>query len=100
MDVKTAFLNGDLKEKIYMRVHRGLSCNSSHVCKLNKAIYGLKQAAKCWFKVFEKALIDIGFKSSPVDRCTYILDKGYILKNIYVFCMWMTWLFVHKSFEQ
>jgi len=66
-----------------MRVPQELSCNSSHICKLNKGIYGLKQAARCWFKVFEKALKDIGFKNSPVDRCIYILDKGTILKNIY-----------------
>jgi len=45
-----------------MRVPQELSCNSSHICKLNKGIYGLKQAARCWFKVFEQALKDIGLK--------------------------------------
>ncbi|CAH0564599.1 unnamed protein product [Brassicogethes aeneus] len=84
MDVKTAFLNGKLKEEIYMKVPEGIKSNNNQVCKLNKALYGLKQAARCWFEEFEKALKQKGFKNSPVDRCLYILDRGDILKNIYV----------------
>jgi len=84
MDVKTAFLNGTLKEEIYMRLPQGISCNSDNVCKLNKAIYGLKQAARCWFEVFEQALKECEFVNSSVDRCIYILDKGNINENIYV----------------
>jgi len=64
-----------------MRVPQGLSFNSSQVCKSNKAVYGLKQAEKCWLKVLEKPLNDIGFKNSPVYRCIYILDKGTIFKK-------------------
>ena len=41
MDVKTAFLNGILKEEMYMRVPNGVKCNAYQVCKLNKALYGL-----------------------------------------------------------
>ncbi|CAK9834334.1 Copia protein, partial [Anthophora retusa] len=84
MDVKTAFLNGTLKEEIYMKVPEGVTSKSNQVCKLNKAIYGLKQAARCWFEVFEKSLIEKGFRSSSVDRCIYILDRGNISENIYV----------------
>ena len=84
MDVKTAFLNGKLKEEIYMFVPQGLSYGHDKVCKLNKALYGLKQAARCWFEVFERALKDIGFVNSEVDRCIYINDKRDISKNIYV----------------
>lgn len=84
MDVKTAFLNGKLKEEIYMKVPEGIKNEGNQVCKLNKALYGLKQAARCWFEEFEKALIEKGFKNSPVDRCIYILDRGDISKNIYV----------------
>lgn len=47
MDVKTAFLNGVLKEEIYMRAPPGLACAGNQVCRLNRAIYGLKQAARC-----------------------------------------------------
>ena len=84
MDVKTAFLNGILKEEIYMVIPQGLSHGSDKVCKLNKAIYGLKQAARCWFEVFDRTLKQIGFTNSTADRCIYILDKGNILKNIYL----------------
>lgn len=84
MDVKTAFLNGVLKEEIFMNVPEGVSSHGDSVCKLNKSIYGLKQAARCWFEVFEKALTEKGFQSSSVDRCIYILDRGDINKNIYV----------------
>lgn len=84
MDVKTAFLNGKLKEEIYMKVPEGIKNQGNQVCKLNKALYGLKQAARCWFEEFDKALTEKGFKNSPVDRCIYILDRGDILKNIYI----------------
>ena len=54
MDVKTAYLNGLLKEEIYMVVPQGLPYDGNKVCILNKAIYGLKQASRCWFEVFEQ----------------------------------------------
>lgn len=53
MDVKTAFLNGVLKEEIFMKVPEGILNINDHVCKLNKALYGLKQAARCCFEVFK-----------------------------------------------
>ena len=84
MDVKTALLNGTLIEEIYMRVPGGVKCNANEVCKLDKALYGLKRAARCWFETFEKALLDKGFQNSSVDRCIYFLDNGDISKNIYV----------------
>jgi len=84
MDVKTAFLNGTLNEEIYMQLPQGVSSSNSNVCKLNKAIYGLKQAARRWFEVFEHVLKECDFVNSPVDRCIYILSKGDIKKNIYV----------------
>lgn len=84
MDVKTAFLNGILKEEIYMKIPEGVKSKSNQVCKLHKALYGLKQAARCWFEMFELALKDKGFQNSSVDRCIYILDKGNIFRNIYV----------------
>lgn len=84
MDVKTAFLNGTLKEEIYMKVPEGVKCKDNYVCKLNKALYGLKQSARCWYETFEQCLKEIGFQNSPVDRCIYMKGKGDISKNIYV----------------
>ncbi|GBP95854.1 Retrovirus-related Pol polyprotein from transposon TNT 1-94 [Eumeta japonica] len=53
-DVKTAFLNGHLQENIFIEVPEGVSVslNKSHVLKLNKSLYGLKQASRCWNKRF------------------------------------------------
>ncbi len=85
MDVKTAFLNGSLKEELYMQIPPGVECGDrSKVCKLNKSLYGLKQAARCWFELFENALVERGFKNSEVDRCIYFLDRNDVNKNIYV----------------
>ena len=69
MDVKTAVLNGILKEEIYMRVSDSVKCDANQVCKLNKAFYELKQAARCWFETFEKTSIEKGFQNLSVDRC-------------------------------
>lgn len=84
MDVKTAFLNGKLEEEIFMKIPEGIPCAENQVCKLNKSLYGLKQSARCWFLMFEQALIERGFRYSSADRCIYILDAGDIMKNIYV----------------
>lgn len=84
MDVKTAFLNGILKEEIYMKVPDGVCSKDGYVCRLNKALYGLKQAARCWFELFDQCLKEKGFVNSSVNRCIYILDKGDISRNMYI----------------
>ena len=74
MDVKTAFLQGDLEEEIYMRQPDGYIDNDkpNHVCKLKKSIYGLKQAARCWNSAIDSHLKSNGYKNSGVDPCVYI----------------------------
>lgn len=72
MDVKTAFLNGFLKEEVYMKLPQGYHINQSNkVCKLDKALYGLKQASKCWNDRFHNFISNIGFKRSDSDYCLY-----------------------------
>ncbi len=69
MDVKTALLNRELSEKIFMKVLDGVTCNGENlVCKLRKSSYGLKQSARCWFKTFEEALIQLELRNSTVDK--------------------------------
>ena len=58
MDVKTAFLNGDLDEEIYMHQPEGfiVEGQENKVCKLVKSLYGLKQAPKQWYQKFNKLI--------------------------------------------
>ena len=64
MDVKTAFLNGELEEKIYMKQPEGFVVQGQEqkVCKLIKSPYGLKQAPKQWHKKFDKVIISNGYR--------------------------------------
>ncbi|RVW91271.1 Retrovirus-related Pol polyprotein from transposon TNT 1-94 [Vitis vinifera] len=74
MDVKTAFLNGDLDEDVNMEQPTGFTeVGKEHlVCKLNKSIYGLKQASRQWYMKFDRNITQNGFKENTVDRCIYL----------------------------
>ncbi|KAJ4700915.1 Retrovirus-related Pol polyprotein from transposon TNT 1-94 [Melia azedarach] len=63
LDVKNAFLNGDLTEEVYMTVPPGIEndYNSGKVCKLKKSLYGLKQSPRAWFERFSCALKRFGY---------------------------------------
>jgi hypothetical protein len=73
MDVKTAFLNGDLDEEVYMDQPEGfvLPGNEKKVCKLVKSLYGLKQAPKQWHEKFDTVILANGFKHNGADKCVY-----------------------------
>ncbi|GJX38280.1 retrovirus-related pol polyprotein from transposon TNT 1-94 [Tanacetum coccineum] len=69
MDVKTAFLNGELKEVVYVSQPEGFvdQDNPSHVYKLKKALYGLKQAPRAWYDMLSSFLISQQFSKGAVD---------------------------------
>jgi hypothetical protein len=68
MDVHNAFLQGDLDEVVYMDVPLGLRRQGEHmVCRLNKSLYGLKQASRNWFAKFSCAIQKAGFIQSKAD---------------------------------
>uniref|UniRef100_A0A2N9J2D4 Uncharacterized protein n=1 Tax=Fagus sylvatica TaxID=28930 RepID=A0A2N9J2D4_FAGSY len=73
MDVKTAFLNGELDEEVYMDQPEGfvLPGNETKVCKLVKSLYGLKQAPKQWHEKFDTVILANGFKHNGADKCVY-----------------------------
>ena len=74
MDVKTAFLEAELEEEIYLKQPNGFidKDRPDHVCKLKKCIYGLKQAARCWNNSIDGYLLANGYKKSIADPCIYI----------------------------
>ena len=88
MDVKTAFLNGDLEEDVYMDQPVGfIEEGKEHmVCKLKKSIYGLKQASRQWYLKFNDTIVSFGFKENIVDRCIYLKVSGskFIFLILYV----------------
>lgn len=74
LDISNAFLNGDLKETIYMVQPQGFvdPLHPHYVCKLNKSIYGLRQSPRCWTKRLRSFLVTIGFNESRTDPSLYI----------------------------
>ena len=88
MDVKTAFLNGNLDEDIYMDQPEGFAKEGiEHLaCKLKKSIYGLKQASRQWYIRFNDTITSFGFKENTVDQCIYLKISGskFIFLVLYV----------------
>ena len=62
MDVKTAFLNGNLEEEVYMIQHEGYTSKEflEKVCRLQRSIYRLKQASRSWNMRFDEIIIFLG----------------------------------------
>jgi hypothetical protein len=73
MDVKTAFLNGELDEEIYMDKLDGFVVKGEEqkVCKILKSFYGSKQAPKQWHEKFDTTLTSAGYVVNEADRCVY-----------------------------
>ena len=84
MDVKTAFLNGDINETIYMVQPKNFVSRDTKkmVFKLKKSIYGLKQASRQWYYKFHQVIISYGFEMNMVDDCIYHKFSGR--KHIYL----------------
>jgi len=74
LDVKNAFLNGILKEDIYMLPPEGLEVKTGLVCKLNRTLYGLKQAPLEWNRRFDDFATALGYRKCKADSCVYVLS--------------------------
>nr|GFB48761.1 hypothetical protein [Tanacetum cinerariifolium] len=85
IDVKTSFLNGILKEEVYVGQPLGFVSKQypDHVYALDKALYGLKQAPRAWYDVLLQFLIDSGFKKGSIDTTLFIKKKGkHIMRKV------------------
>ncbi|GJV75133.1 retrovirus-related pol polyprotein from transposon TNT 1-94 [Tanacetum coccineum] len=78
MDVKTAFLNGNLREEVYVSQPDGFvdPDKPNHVYKLKKALYGLKQAPRAWYDMLSSFLISNDFSKGSVDPTLFIRREG------------------------
>lgn len=104
MDAVSAYLNGKLKETIYMQQPEEYDDGSGRVCKLKKSIYGLKQSGRVWNDTLNNELVNMGLQRSEVDQCLYykVTEGESIYIAIYVddillFCNNMDTLAVIKK---
>lgn len=83
LDVRTAFLHGDIFEYVYVTLPPGLGiCSKSEALKLKKGLYGLKQAPKLWHEKFSSVMKALNFKPLVSDECVY--RRGLVWLLIYV----------------
>jgi hypothetical protein len=87
LDVKNAFLHGYLKEEVYMEQPPGYATSdpTQWVCKLQKSLYGLKQASRSWFDRFSLHIQQAGFTRSALDHSLFLYRQGDIV----------TWLLIY-----
>ncbi|PNX91753.1 hypothetical protein L195_g047887, partial [Trifolium pratense] len=81
MDINNAFLNGYLKETVFMYQPEGFidPNKPNHICKLTKALYGLKQAPRAWFERLKNALLTWGFQNTKSDTSLFFLkEKNHV----------------------
>ena len=78
MDVKTAFLNGVIEEDVYIEQPEDFIVHgsNSHVCRLKKAPYGVKQAPRAWYSRIDNYLQRLGFTKSDADSNLYFKVVG------------------------
>lgn len=79
LDVRSAFLKSKLKSTVYMKPPDGLNCLEGQVCKLNKALYGLRESPKCWNECLNSCIINLNFTRSKVDPCLYCTKSTFLL---------------------
>lgn len=86
MDVETAFLNGKVKSEVYVKQPKGYNDNTNKICKLLKALYGLKESPRAWYECLDTFLVSLGFERSNNDSCLYTLrnEKDTIYLLIFV----------------
>jgi hypothetical protein len=88
MDVNTTFLNGVIEEEVYIEKPQGFEVENmkSHVCRLKKALYGLKKAPRAWYGQIDSFLMSLGFTKSKEDSNLYfkVMNDEPVILLLYV----------------
>jgi hypothetical protein len=94
MDVKTTFLNGAIKEEVYIEQPQGFEVHSrdTHVCRLKKSLYGLKQYPRAWYARIDNYLMILGFSKSHADPNLYykVVNNAPVILLLYVDDLFLT----------
>ena len=94
MDIKTTFLNDVIEEEVYIEQPEGFVIHGkeSHVCKLKKAFYRLKQAPRAWYARIDVYLVSLGFTKSDADSNLYdkVVDGEPLILVPYVDDLFLT----------
>ena len=94
MDVKTTFLNGVIEEEVYIEQPLGFETHDkeTHVCRLKKALYWLKQAPRAWYGRYDGFLMNLGFTKNKVDSNLYykVENYGVMILLLYVDDLFLT----------
>jgi hypothetical protein len=88
LDLKNVFLNGELREDVYMRPPPGYSVPEGMVCHLPRSLYGLKQAPRTWFQRFASVVTVAGFL--PVLIIQLFLSMCHLVVELFSFFTWTT----------
>ncbi len=91
MDAITAFLQGEIDEEIYIQQPDGYDDGSGKMCRLNKAMYGLKQAGRMWNLKLETSLKKFGLTKSQMDPCIFYDNEMKLIVAIYVDDLLIFW---------
>ena len=95
MDVNPTFLNGVIEEDVYIKQPQGFEVEHrvTHVCKLKKDMYGLKQSPRAWYGRIDSFLTRLGFTKSKFDPNLYmkIMDDETIILLLYVYDLFSDW---------
>jgi hypothetical protein len=86
--MKTTFLNGIIEDEVYIELPKGFVVHGkeSHVCRLKKALYGLKHASRAWYTRIDIYLQSLGFTKSDVDSNLYykVVENNPLIMVLYV----------------
>ena len=79
LDIDQAFVRAELDDEVYMRMPDGCGELSGKIVKLNKSLYGLRQASRQWFALLKRCLLSLGLEQCLADPCVFgLIEKGQV----------------------